>query len=211
MIARLLAFLLLLLAPFPALAQTIVVHAGRLITDASRPAQGPSTITIVDGRIQSVTAGLVAAPDGARLIDLSTRRVTADDMHVTWPATLGEFWREAVDSEEYQAMGGVKTPDTARAGFTPSRLGSRPCGFALARGRENLLPGLGSCLGPGHFDPRRPCASRLPPEVLAALGAGNTAPRRQAPSGSANVARGAQVTSSAHRRRLSSRARPRAH
>src|SRR6185369_5637014 len=62
---RLLAFLLLLVAGVPAAAETIVIHAGRLIAEAGRPAQGPSTITIVDGRIQSVTAGIVAAPNGA--------------------------------------------------------------------------------------------------------------------------------------------------
>ena len=62
----------------------LVVHAGRLIADASRPAAGPSTITIVDGRIQSVTAGLTPAPAGARLIDLSSQTVLPGliDMHV---------------------------------------------------------------------------------------------------------------------------------
>ena len=58
MLARLLA-LLLLLAGAPAAAETIIVHAGRLIADPSQPAAaGPSTITIVDGRIQSVAPGL---------------------------------------------------------------------------------------------------------------------------------------------------------
>src|ERR1700742_1198279 len=116
MIARLFAFLLLLLAPLPTLAQgerpqTIVIHAGRLITDASRPAQGPSTITIVDGRIQSVTAGLTPPPEGARLIDLSTRTVLPGliDMHVHLAGDpSGEFWRETIDSDEYQTLIGVK-------------------------------------------------------------------------------------------------------
>src|SRR5690349_22874752 len=51
----------------------------RLIADASRPAQGPSTITIVDGRIESVTAGLTPPPAGARLIDLSTKTVRSEE------------------------------------------------------------------------------------------------------------------------------------
>jgi len=183
MIARLLAFLLLLLAPFPALAQTVVVHAGRLIADASRPAQGPSTITIVDGRIQSVVAGLTPPPEGARLIDLSTRTVLPGliDMHVHLAGDpSGEFWREAVDSDEYQAMVGVKNARvTARAGFTTVRdLGSPPLvGFALARGTaENLFPGPRiiasgpaiSIVG-GHGD-----VNGFRPEVLEALGVGNT-------------------------------------
>ena len=59
MIARLLAFSCSrLLARRPAAAETVVVHAGRLIADAvAARRQGPSTITIVDGRIQSVAAG----------------------------------------------------------------------------------------------------------------------------------------------------------
>ena len=101
MLARLLALFLLLLAS-PAVAETIVVHAGRLIADPSRPASGPSTITIVDGRIRSVTSGLEPAPAGARLIDLSNRTVLPGliDAHVHLSGNpSGEFWREAVDPD----------------------------------------------------------------------------------------------------------------
>ena len=63
MFARLFVFLsLLLFSVAPAAAETVVIHAGRLIADAGHPASGPSTITIVDGRIQSVTAGTAPAP-----------------------------------------------------------------------------------------------------------------------------------------------------
>jgi hypothetical protein len=34
----------------------VVVHAGRLIADASQPASGPSTITIVDGGSRALPA-----------------------------------------------------------------------------------------------------------------------------------------------------------
>jgi hypothetical protein len=44
MLTRLLAFLLLLVAGVPAAAETVIIHAGRLIADAGHPAQGPSTI-----------------------------------------------------------------------------------------------------------------------------------------------------------------------
>lgn len=71
MLSRLALSLILALCVVPAAAETVIVHAGRLITDASRPAQGPSTITIVDGKIASVTPGLAPAPAGARLVDLS--------------------------------------------------------------------------------------------------------------------------------------------
>jgi imidazolonepropionase-like amidohydrolase len=182
MIARLLALLLALVAA-PAAAETVVVHAGRLITDASRPASGPSTITIVDGRIQSVAAGLNPAPAGARLIDHSSRTVLPGliDLHVHLSSNpSGDYWREAVDSDEYYTLVGVRNARvTAQAGFTTVRdLGSAPAvGFALARGtQEGLFPGpriiasgpAVSIIG-GHGD-----VSGFRPEVNAVLDAGNT-------------------------------------
>lgn len=183
MIARLLAALLLLVAPLPALAQTVIVHAGRLITDASRPAQGPSTITIVDGRIESVTAGLTPPPAGATLIDHSARTVLPGliDMHVHLAGDPGGDWRdEAVDTDEFAMLRGVRNARiTARAGFTTVRdLGSPPrVGFALARGTaEGLIAGPrivaagpGISIVGGHGD-----VTGFRPEVIAALSGGNT-------------------------------------
>ncbi len=182
MLARLLA-LVLLLAGAPAFAETVVVHAGRLITDAARPAAGPSTITIVDGRIQSVAAGLNPAPAGARLIDHSSRTVLPGliDMHVHLAGDPdGSFWREAVDTDEYAMMVGAKNARlTLRAGFTTVRdLGSAAqVGFALARGTsEGLIPGPRIvAAGPaisivgGHGD-----VTGFRPEVVAALAGNNT-------------------------------------
>jgi len=182
MLARFLAALSLLIVA-PAGAETLVVHAGRLIADASRPASGPSTITIVDGRITGVTAGLTPAPEGARLIDLSSRTVLPGliDMHVHLSGDpAGDFRQEAVDSDEYQTLLGVKNARrTLRAGFTTVRdLGSPPLvGFALARGtQEGLFPGprivasgpAVSIVG-GHGD-----VNGFRPEVLEALSAHNT-------------------------------------
>jgi imidazolonepropionase-like amidohydrolase len=191
MIARLLA-LFLSFAAAPVFAQppaareaepVIVVHAGRLITDASRPAQGPSTITISGGRIQSVAAGLTPAPAGARLIDLSDRTVLPGliDMHVHLSGNPGGDYREeAVDTDEYAALTGVRNAArTLRAGFTTVRdLGSGPqVGFALARGTsEGLFPGPRiiasgpaiSIVG-GHGD-----VSGFRPDVIRALSGGNT-------------------------------------
>jgi imidazolonepropionase-like amidohydrolase len=197
MIARLLATLFLLIAA-PAVAENdgaaqspglrdggpiIVVHAGRLITDASRPAQGPSTITIVDGRIQSVTAGLTPPPAGARLIDLSARTVLPGliDLHVHLSGDpAGDYRQEAVDTDEYATLVGVRNARlTLRAGFTTVRdLGSGPqVGFALSRGtREGLFPGPRiiaagpaiSIIG-GHGD-----VNGFRPEVIDALSGANT-------------------------------------
>jgi imidazolonepropionase-like amidohydrolase len=182
MFARVFAFLLLLIAA-PVAAETLVVHAGRLITDASRPAQGPSTITIVDGRIQSVTPGLTPPPAGARLIDLSSRTVLPGliDLHVHLSGDPGgDYRQEAVDTDEYATLLGVKNARlTLRAGFTTVRdLGSGPqVGFALARGtREGLFPGPRIiAAGPaisivgGHGD-----VNGFRPEVLDALAGANT-------------------------------------
>src|SRR5436853_534033 len=106
---RLLALLSLFLA-VQAAAETVIVHAGHLITDASRPAAGPSTITIADGRITGVAAGLNPAPVGARLVDLSDKTVLPGliDAHVHLTGNPGEpFWNEAVNSEEWNTLVGA--------------------------------------------------------------------------------------------------------
>jgi imidazolonepropionase-like amidohydrolase len=182
--ARFLAFLtLLLFAAVPASAETIVIHAGRLIADAARPAQGPSTITIVDGRIQSVTAGLIPAPAGARLIDLSNRTILPGliDSHVHLTSVPGAaFYREAIDTDDYLALVGARNAlVTLRAGFTTVRdLGSPgTAGFALRRAiDEGLVPGprmlvSGQALSTigGHGD-----VAGFRPEVIAALDGHNT-------------------------------------
>ncbi|MFN3517664.1 MAG: amidohydrolase family protein, partial [Novosphingobium sp.] len=41
----------------PAMADTTVIHAGTLITDAASTSAGPATITVTDGRIVKVEAG----------------------------------------------------------------------------------------------------------------------------------------------------------
>ena len=121
MLARLLALLLLLVAG-PALAETTVIHAGRVITDPARPALGPSTITVVDGRIQGIAPGLNPAPQGARLIDLSTKTVLPGliDMHVHLSGNPGGDYREeAVDTDEYSTVMGVRNAmTTLRASCT---------------------------------------------------------------------------------------------
>ncbi len=182
MLARLLALLVLLVAG-PVAAQSVVIHAGRVIADPARPALGPSTITVVDGRIQGIAAGLNPVPQGARLIDLSTKTVLPGliDMHVHLSGNPGGNYRdEAVDTDEYAVAMGVRNARaTLRAGFTTVRdLGSAPqVGFALSRGtREGLFPGPRiiasgpaiSIVG-GHGD-----VSGFRPEVVAALDAGNT-------------------------------------
>ena len=182
-----LRFLLLLssvlLGAAPAAAETVVIHAGRLIADPSRPAAGPSTIVVDNGRIVSVNEGLAPPPAGARLVDLSTKTVLPGliDTHVHISGEPGGDYRdEAVQSDEFTTLVGAQNAlITARAGFTTVRdLGSpSQVGFALRRATaEGRIPGpriLSS--GPaisligGHGD-----VSGFRPEVVAVLGANNT-------------------------------------
>lgn len=164
-------------------AETIVIHAGRLMSDASIAVAGPSTITVTDGKITAITSGLKPAEPGAKLIDLSAKTVLPGliDSHVHLSGDPGGDYRsEAVDPNEWGVVVGAKNARlSALSGFTTVRdLGSAPLvGFVLRDGTaKGFIPGpriLSS--GPaisiigGHGD-----VSGFRPEVNAALDAGNT-------------------------------------
>jgi len=183
MLKRLLAAFLLLFAASAATGETVIVHAGHLLADPARPLQGPSTITITDGRITAVAPGLAPPPPSARLIDLSSRTVLPGliDAHVHLMSVPGNpFWQEAVQTDDYLALVGAHNAlTTVRAGFTTVRdLGSPgTAGFSLRRAiDEGLLPGprmlvSGQALSTigGHGD-----VAGFRPEVIAALDGHNT-------------------------------------
>jgi imidazolonepropionase-like amidohydrolase len=164
-------------------AETIIIHAGRLISDASAAAAGPSTITVTDGKIASIEAGLKPVSDGAKLIDLSTKTVLPGliDSHVHLSGDPGGDYRsEAVDPDEWGVIIGAKNARlSALAGFTTVRdLGSAQLvGFVLRDGTaRGLIPGsrilsagTGISIIGGHGD-----VSGFRPEVNAALDGGNT-------------------------------------
>lgn len=143
------AFLLSAVGLAPLAAQDVqVIHAGQLIRDAETGIEGPSTVTVEDGRIVAIDAGLLPAPDGALLIDLSDKTVMPGliDLHVHLDGNPGgDFRDQTVDSDEWAALlGAVNARTTLAAGFTTVRdLGSYPqTMFAVRRATaEGLMPG----------------------------------------------------------------------
>ncbi|MGH6728858.1 MAG: amidohydrolase family protein, partial [Sphingomicrobium sp.] len=161
---------------------TYAVQAGRLIVDASKPALGPSTVIVDNGRIKAIQSGF-NAPAGAIVVDQRESTVLPGliDAHVHLTGDPGTpFWREAVDSNERAAVVGVKNALlTVRAGFTTVRDLGAPgdASFALRDAiREGIVPGpriiaSGGALSivGGHGD-----VSGFRPEVNRALDPGGT-------------------------------------
>ncbi|RED17425.1 metal-dependent hydrolase family protein [Parasphingopyxis lamellibrachiae] len=155
---RLFSFFTLMSLSSAALAQeaTTVIHAGRVITEAGMPALGPSTITIRDGRIVSVSEGIVPPEAGAEFVDLSNRTLLPGliETHSHLAGDPGGDYRnEAVDSDEWGVVIGVRNmATTARAGFTTVRVPGigNDVGAALRRATaEGSLPGP-RILSSGH-------------------------------------------------------------
>ena len=163
-------------------AETFAVQAGRLIVDASKPALGPSTVIVENGRVKAIDSGFTA-PTGAIVVDQRESTVLPGliDAHVHLTGDPGTpFWREAVDSNERAAVVGVKNALlTVRAGFTTVRDLGAPgdSSFALRDAiREGIVPGpriiaSGGALSivGGHGD-----VSGFRPEVNRALDPGGT-------------------------------------
>jgi imidazolonepropionase-like amidohydrolase len=171
-----------LVASAGASAQTYAIQAGRVIVDAARPAQGPSTIIVENGRIARIEGGLVA-PEGAIVVDQRNRTVLPGliDAHVHLTGDPGTpFWHRTIRSDELSTIVGVKNALlTARAGFTTVRdLGAAGLSsFALRDAiRDGIVPGpriiaAGGALSivGGHGD-----VSGFRPDVNAALDPGNS-------------------------------------
>ncbi|PZU15277.1 MAG: amidohydrolase family protein [Citromicrobium sp.] len=131
----------------PAASERIAILAGSVIASADAAPAGPSVIVVEDGRIASITPGR-DAPAGARVIDLGTRTVLPGliDLHTHLTGDPGgEFWREAVEPDEWGVVVGAKNARlTARAGFTTVReAGSaQHTAFVLRRGTaEGIIAG----------------------------------------------------------------------
>ncbi|WP_283418543.1 amidohydrolase family protein [Sphingopyxis sp. Geo48] len=145
---RLVAAATLALLSGTAIAKTTVVYAGRVITDASKPALGPSTVVVTDDRITSIAPGRGEAPAGAEIVDLGDKTLLPGliDLHVHLTGDPGGDYRsEAVDPDEWGVVVGAKNARlTLRAGFTTVReAGSAQyTAFALRRGTaEGMIEG----------------------------------------------------------------------
>jgi imidazolonepropionase-like amidohydrolase len=131
----------------PALAETVAIRAGSVISDAASQPTGPATILVTDGRIAAITPGH-GAVTADREIDLSSKTVLPGliDLHTHLTGDPGgDFWKEAVEPDEWGVVVGAKNARvTALAGFTTVReAGSgRDTAFALRRGTaEGMVPG----------------------------------------------------------------------
>ncbi|PKP99439.1 MAG: amidohydrolase family protein [Alphaproteobacteria bacterium HGW-Alphaproteobacteria-15] len=141
--------------PSMVVAQTTIIHAGRLIDVPGEAPRGPSTILVEDGRIVSVTDGHSELPDNAEVIDLRDHTVLPGliDSHVHLTSDAGGLagQLEAVTlSPASQALNaqanGMKT---LRAGFTTVRnLGDGDGAVFALRDAVNA----GKALGPRIVD-----------------------------------------------------------
>ncbi len=164
-------------------AETVAIKAGRLIVDAAKPALGPSTVIVENGRIVTVQPIDRPIPAGVRVIDQSNRTVLPGliDAHVHLTSKPDRpFWTRTIDSDEKaMALGLYNARVTLKAGFTTVRDAGAPGGTGYALRdviREGMFPGPRivaagksmSIIG-GHAD-----VSGFRPEVNDALSGGAT-------------------------------------
>ncbi len=130
-------------------AETYAIQAGRLIVDAAKPALGPSTVIVTDGRITAIQPG-ATAPAGAIVVDQRSRTVMPGmtDVHVHLTMKSGEPWYQEL-TPKYSAaysvtVGLTNALSMARAGFTTVRdLGGEASASLAMRDavREGSFPG----------------------------------------------------------------------
>ena len=133
----------------PVLAQTTIIHADGIVTDASEPVKGRVTVTVTDGRIVSVEDGWQGVPEGAEMIHLEGKTLVPGliDLHTHLSGDpSGEFWRAATTPPEWNVLVAAKNAHiTAKAGFTTVRdVGSRTDQVMQMLGRateQGMLPG----------------------------------------------------------------------
>ena len=114
----------------PALADTAIIHAGAVLTDADSRPSGPATITVTDGKIVSIVDGFSPTPEGATMVHLDEHTVMPGliDLHTHLSGDPGGDFRDAAvnPAEWYSFVAAKNARITALAGFTTIRdLGAR--------------------------------------------------------------------------------------
>ncbi len=161
-------------------AETYAIQAGRLIVDASKPALGPSTVIVENGRIKAIENGAVA-PTGATVVDMRGQTVLPGmtDVHVHITFNSGEPWYTGFTqkySAAYSVTNGLThAAEMARAGFTTVRdLGGDTSASLAVRdaidegrfpGPRLKVSGASMSIIGGHGD----TATGLPPELVHAV------------------------------------------
>lgn len=114
----------------PVLADTTIIHAGAVLTDADSRPSGPATITVTDGKIVSIVDGFSPTPEGATMVHLDEHTVMPGliDLHTHLSGDPGGDFRDAAvnPAEWYSFVAAKNARITALAGFTTIRdLGAR--------------------------------------------------------------------------------------
>jgi len=176
-----------LLASTAASAETYAIQTGRLIVDAAKPARGPSTVIVENGRIARIEDG-ATAPAGATVVDLRSKTVMPGltDVHVHLTSNAGEPWYQDYTQKYSHAyattVGLTHALEMARAGFTTVRdLGGDTSAVIAVRDAvaEGRFPGprikvSGNALSivGGHGDD----ATGLPPHLAEAVNEAHLSP-----------------------------------
>lgn len=133
----------------PAMADTVIIHAGAVLTDADSNPTGPATITVTDGQVVSIEDGFTPTPEGATMVHLADHTVIPGliDLHTHLSGDAGSDFRDAAVNppEWYSFIAAKNARITALAGFTTVRdLGSRSDQVTQSLRRataEGLVPG----------------------------------------------------------------------
>nr|WP_298899033.1 amidohydrolase family protein [uncultured Altererythrobacter sp.] len=133
----------------PALADTVIIHAGSVLTDADSRPTGPATITVTDGKVVSIEDGFMPTPEGATMVHLDEHTVIPGliDLHTHLSGDPGGDFRDAAVNppEWYSFIAAKNARTTALAGFTTVRdLGARTDQVMQSLRRataEGLVPG----------------------------------------------------------------------
>lgn len=137
------------IAASQAAADTTIIHAGSVLTDAESSPSGPVTITVTDGKIVSIEEGFAPTPEGAMMIHLDEHVVIPGliDLHTHLSGETGSDFRDVTvnPAEWYTLVAAKNARMTALAGFTTVRdLGSRTDQVTQSLRRataEGVVPG----------------------------------------------------------------------